>query len=384
MVHVAALLLGCATPGAERAETRDPVVEQARALLVSRHPAGDRLATVPLPEGSSRRARIEALLARLGDPSTRLIAAEDWPSFLAEVSGQPTVGVGLRELLDLDLAPDGRLVVITTQPGGPAARAGLAPGDVLQAIDGQPPGTLTEAMRRLRGPAGTDVQLTLRGSGGSRTVTLRRQMLLADADGRGDHVRAGKTSNVLQLALDGFSPGTPATVERALAWGGGSPVVLDLRNNPGGAVDSALAVAGLFVGARDVARAVGRLEGNVLRSTGESRVEDKVAVLVNEGTASAAELLALALRERGRARLFGQRTAGKALVHVPSPLDDGSVLLISAARLVRMDGGELLGRGLGPDVPVPWPQSVHPPLEVPGAAEGDPQLAAALRWLASG
>jgi C-terminal processing protease CtpA/Prc len=72
----------------------------------------------------SRRERIEALLSILGDPSTRLLPAKAWTPFLAEVSGQRTVGVGLRELLDLDLSVDGRLVVITTQPGGPAARAG--------------------------------------------------------------------------------------------------------------------------------------------------------------------------------------------------------------------------------------------------------------------
>ncbi|MGZ6069836.1 MAG: S41 family peptidase, partial [Myxococcaceae bacterium] len=95
----------------------------------------------------------------------------------------------------------------------------------------------------------------------------------------------------------------------------------------------------------------------------------------------AAELLALALRESGRGRIFGQRTAGKALVHVPGPLDDGSVLLISQARLVCLDGTEILGRGLTPDVAVPWPDSVHPPLAVPGSPGQDPQLAAALRWL---
>jgi carboxyl-terminal processing protease len=161
-------------------------------------------------------------------------------------------------------------------------------------------------------------------------------------------------------------------------------VVLDLRNNPGGAVDAALAVVGLFVGERDVVRSVGRLERPVLRSTGSQRVRGRVAVIVNEGSASAAELLAVAVEEGGRGRVFGQRTAGKALVHVPGPLDDGSVLLISAARLVRLDGTEILGRGVAPDVPVAWPESVHPPLAVPGARERDPQLAAAVRWLRGG
>src|SRR5262249_55552445 len=158
----------------------------------------------------------------------------------------------------------------------------------------------------------------------SRSVTLRREAL----PGGGSHVRAralGPTT--LHLALDGFSVETAPAVERALAAIGGRAVVVDLRNNPGGALDAALSVAGLFVGDRDVVRSRGRLERSVLRSSGTRRVRGRVAVLVNEGTASAAELLAVSLQEGVQARLIGQRTAGKALVHVPGKLDDGSVLL---------------------------------------------------------
>jgi carboxyl-terminal processing protease len=109
-----------------------------------------------------------------------------------------------------------------------------------------------------------------------------------------------------------------------------------------------------------------------------------VVVLTNAGTASAAELVAAALRDTGRARLVGEPTAGKALVHAPATLGDGSVLLISVGRLVRLDGTEILGGGLVPDERVPWAGSVHPPLPVPGRAPDDPQLAAALAWLHAG
>ena len=352
------------------------MVGQARALLVARHPSGERVATVQVT--GSRRERIEALLSILGNPSTRLLPAKAWTPFLAEVSGQRTVGVGLRELLDLDLSADGRLVVITTQPGGPAARAGIAPLDVLERIDGKAPRDLTEAMAWLRGAAGTEVSLALRRGTQQRSVTLRRVAVSA----AGGHVRAAMLAGkILEVAIDGFSAGTQAAVERALEGADDRDIVLDLRNNPGGALDVALAVAGLLVGEREVVRAVGRDAPEVLRSIGAAHVRGKVAVLVNQGSASAAELLALALRGSGRARLFGQRTAGKALVHVPAPLDDGSVLLISTARLVQLDGTELLGRGLEPDERVAWPDSVHPPLRVPGQPGQDPQLAAALSWL---
>jgi len=372
-----ATLLACAGAPLSPPPVDDDVVAQAREALATRHPEGARLAGVTLPRGASRETSIGALLAALGDPSTRLLGPEAWAAFLGEVSGGATVGVGLRELLDLDLDREGRLVVITTQPGGSAARGGLAPGDVLETVDGQPVRNLGEAMARLRGPEGSEVRLGLR-RGEARSVTLRREALPA----AGSHVKAGRTEGgALHLALDGFSADTPAAVERELRDLGDGPVVLDLRNNPGGEVDAALAVAGAFLGEREVIRTAGKLDAPVLRSTGTARVRGKVVVLTNAGTASAAELLAAALRDTGRARVVGERTAGKALVHVPAPLNDGSVLLISVGRLVRMDGAEILGRGLVPDERVRWPGSVHPPLPVPGQPASDAQLAAALASL---
>jgi len=372
------VLLACAGAPVQPRPDDDPVVAQARQALATQHPAGGRLAAVAFPAGTSRRGRIDALLAALGDPSTRLLTPEDWAAFLPEVSGEPTVGVGLRELLDLDIGRDGRLVVVTTVPGGPAARAGIAPGDVPIGVDEHPVHALGEAMARLRGPEGSEVRLTLVRSGEERTVTLRREALPA----AGAHVRAGPLpGGALHVALDGFSSDTPAAVAHALEGVGERSVVLDLRNNPGGAPDAALAVAGLFLGEREVARAAGRLDTPVLKSSGSAVARGKVVVLMNRGTASAAELLAAGLHDAGGARLVGEATAGKALVHAPAKLDDGSALLISIGRLQRLDGSEILGRGLTPDAAVAWPPSVHPPLPVPGQPASDPQLAAALESL---
>ena len=130
------ILLACAGAPVPAPTADNPVVAQAREALVTQHPEGARVTGVAFPPGASRGARIEALLAALGDPSTRLLSPGAWSAFGAELSGGPIVGVGLRELLDLDLGHDGKLVVITTQPGGPATRGGLAPGDVLEGWTG--------------------------------------------------------------------------------------------------------------------------------------------------------------------------------------------------------------------------------------------------------
>lgn len=373
------VLVGCASPARDVHASDDPVVAEARDRLVALHPRGARLAGQALPDAPTRRARIAALLERLEDPSTRLLDREAWAAFLAEVSGAPTVGVGLRELLDLDLAPDGRVVVVTTQPGGPAACAGLGPGDTLVAVDGAPLSTLDEAMARLRGPAGSDVRVTVRRAGVERTLTLRRASLPPAGDG----VRAGMLADgTLHLAIDGFAAQTPAAVLRALGRPDVRAVVLDLRNDPGGEVDAALAVAGAFLGERDVARTVGVGAPEPLRTSGRAVFDGPVVVLVNEGTASAAELVALALRTAHRARIVGARTAGKALLHVPAALEDGSVLLVSTARITALDGSELLARGLVPDVANPAEDSDHPPLPVPGDPRRDARLGAAVAELA--
>jgi carboxyl-terminal processing protease len=182
----------------------------------------------------------------------------------------------------------------------------------------------------------------------AREVTLRRTELPAEGSG----VDAELIERVLHLRVRRFGETTPDAVAAALARFPRIPVVLDLRENPGGALDSALQVAGLFVGRVDVA-AMQTSQG-VRKLPAERAVLGKrrVAVVVDEGTASAAELLATALSSVSHSKVIGAPTVGKCLVHTAAQLDDGRLLLFTVGRLRSLEGRSLCDGGVRIDVPV--------------------------------
>jgi len=226
---------------------------------------------------ASRLARLPAgtplaeLVKALGDPWTRVLDASDAKAFLAEVSGAAHVGVGLPELLSLDIdARSGAPVIVTPLPGSPAARAGLLPGDRLTSIDGAATGGLPfqEVMRKLRGPAGTEVKLGAAWRGRA-----------------GGDPAAHRAACARQRSRCRIVPGRPAPAHPPL-WrdhtrrSSGGPEALPekprrarLARQPGGGLDSALQIAGLFVGRVEVA-AMQRSQG-IRKLSGTTDAPDK-------------------------------------------------------------------------------------------------------------
>jgi len=254
---------------------------------------------------------------------------------------------------------NGQLQVISPEDGSPAARAGIRPGDVIFTIYNEPVYdlTLAEAEHKLRGPAGSEVQLTLRRAAEKPIdLTLKREAYkLQTVVGR---VEAG---NIGYLRIAGFDGGTQAALAAAvqdLRQKTGNKLIgfiLDMRNNPGGVFDAAVALADAFIDKGDIVVVKGRKPTSVKRisaTPGDLAKGLPLVALVNGGTAREAELVAGALQDNHRAVLLGSKTFGESSIVSVIPLADGGAIRLTTARFTTPLGREIQGKGLDPDLAV--------------------------------
>lgn len=306
-------------------------------------------------------AAVRQLLGRLGDPAVRLVPAHLVDLFMADMTGQPVSGVGLRELLSVDVDESTRLLtVVTPAPDGPAAAAGIRTGDVIEAIGGIRVDTmdLALAMERLRGPPGTFVDVRIRR--GRQVAHHRLQREQATQHTAEWRLYQGRTERLGYIRLPDFSMGSAEALRQVLAEAeesGAKGFVLDLRDNPGGLVPELTMAAEIFLAAGlPIARIRSRLGSDtVLTTTRPAETDASLFVLVNNGSASAAEALAGALQANGRAVVLGERTFGKGLAHFATELPDGSLVMTPFGRLHTPTGRDILTEGIAPDFVMPAP-----------------------------
>ena len=254
---------------------------------------------------------------------------------------------------------NGQLQVISPEDGSPAARAGIRPGDVIFTIDKEPVYDLAlgEVEQKLRGPAGSEVRLVMRhGTEKPLDLTLKREAYkLQTVVGR---VEGG---NIGYLRIAGFDSGTQAALTAAvqdLRQKIGSKLVgfiLDLRNNPGGGFDAAVAVADAFIDKGDIVVVKGRKPATIKRiaaTPGDLAKGLPLVALVNGGTAREAELVAGALQDNHRAVLLGSKTFGESSIESVIPLGEGGAIRLTTARYTTPSGREIQGKGLDPDLAV--------------------------------
>jgi carboxyl-terminal processing protease len=307
---------------------------------------------------------------------------DDYTVFLEPLRGAP-----LREELAGEYEgigvwiehPEGEFTIVAPIAGSPAERAGLQPGDVIIAADGQPLHGLENdaAMSLIRGPAGTSVRLSVRREGVAEPfeVTVERQAIVIPAVVY-DAEAGGK---VARITVAIFGDNTTRELDAALARAkedGVAGIVLDLRGNGGGWVTSAQEMIGRFV--PDTAGPAlyqdldlqddDDLISEPIVAGGESVFDLPMVVLVDGGTASAAEIVAGALRDYDRATLVGEPTFGKGLVQRVHDFDDGSSARITFARWLTPHKTPIPADGIAPDITVPYPPD----------ATNDPQLERAL------
>ena len=319
------------------------------------------------------RAAIRGVLETLGDENTGLIEPEISQILNEDASGEfEGIGATIR------INKDNKLEIVRPFAGQPAEKSGVKAGDVVIEVDGKSIAgfSVYEAVGVIRGPAGTTVKLTIVRAGEIKPIEI-------------SVTRAKITIPIVQSnVLDGdiayvslFDFSSPASdqleseLETLLAK---KPkgLILDLRDNPGGYLQQAIQVSDLFLDAGVVASEKDKGgNGQTFRSGPGGIAQDvPLVVLVNGGSASASEIVAGALQDRGRAKLIGETTFGKGSVQLPHTLSDGSELRVTIAHWFTPNGRQIQGTGLTPDIVVPL-------TEDDAKANRDPQLDRAIQFL---
>jgi carboxyl-terminal processing protease len=296
---------------------------------------------------------IEEMLATLGDPFTRLLRPEQYHSLQVNTSGELS-GVGLQINIDSET---NKLEVISPLTGSPAEAAGIKPLDYILEIDGIDTTTLTldEAAAKMRGLSGTKVSLQIepkdKGEAGIYTVELVRDRISLNPV----YATLDKSSGspIGYIRLNQFSANAAQEIAHSLydlEQKGANGYILDLRNNPGGLLQAGIEVARLWLNEGTIVYTVNRegIEGS-FDSTGTAVTKDPLVVLVNQGTASASEILAGALQDNDRATLVGEKTFGKGLIQSLFELPNGAGLAITVAKYETPDRKDINKLGIMPD-----------------------------------
>jgi carboxyl-terminal processing protease len=307
----------------------------------------------PVDATKLERTSVQAMIDSLGDPYTDYLDPDELEA-LRERNEGAYYGVGLQ------VAPRGRAVVITRVfDDSPAAEAGIRAGDRLVTVGGRQVAgpELEAAIARIRGPKDTTVTLGVaRGDGPPRAYELRRERITVPPVTSRVETVDGTKIGYVQLAQ--FTRGAADAMRdavEALHEKGVAAIVLDLRGDPGGLVNEAVGVAGVFLPDDSPVVVTQGLHSprREFTTDGDPAAGDlPLIVLVNRGSASASEIVAGALRDADRGELVGERTFGKALVQSTRPLRDGGALKLTTARYLTPDGFDLAKRGLPPDVRV--------------------------------
>jgi carboxyl-terminal processing protease len=318
------------------------------------------------------------------DPHSSFMNADEFEDLRIATEGNYS-GIGVEVALE-----SGVIVVIAPIDGSPAARAGIRPGDAIVGIEGRAVGdmALVEAIAAIRGEPGTVINLTLAREAARPFDLAVERAIVSVHSVRFELLEPGYG----YLRISQFSETTgPDNVSalnalQKIAGGRLRGLVLDLRNNPGGVLDAAVEVADAFLDTGIIVTAEGRSKESQFRmdaAAGDLTHGAPIVVLVNEGSASASEIVAGALRDNGRARLIGRRTFGKGSVQTVMPLSDGQALKLTTSRYFTPSGVSIHERGIEPDVVLPEPQDVVLGGDGPVVAR-DAEIRAAVAWLKTG
>ncbi len=294
---------------------------------------------------------IRGMVKSLGDPYTTFFTPKESEEFEEELSGKYE-GVGMEIAIK-----EGQLTVVSPFEGTPAFRAGLRPGDKILKVEEVYTRDITieEAVRLIRGPEGTEVRLLIQRTDWSepREFKLKREVIKIPTlkwELLQDNIGLIKIYQFNQIVNSEFKKMTNEIKKSSV-----DKIILDLRNNPGGYLDKAVDIAGWFLepGKVVVWQDMGEEERKAYRSKGQATFSSyPTVVLINQGSASGAEILAGALRDQRDILLIGEKSFGKGSVQEQINLSNGSSLKVTIARWLTPNGNSIDKEGLKPDIEI--------------------------------
>jgi carboxyl-terminal processing protease len=318
------------------------------------------------------------------DPHSAFLDSDEYDEIRISTTGNYS-GVGIEVTME-----DDGVKVVAPIDGTSAAKAGIRPGDMIVAIDGVPVDTtgLNDAINRMRGKAGTSVKVSVKRNG----VQTPLDFVLERSNVQVHSVK----SELLEpgygyVRITHFSETTGSDLTKAVAaLKSASPhaklngLVLDLRNNPGGVLEAAVAVSDAFINDGTIVTADGRAPDSKFEmdaTPGDVLDGGDLVVLVNAGSASASEIVAGALKDHGRATLIGRTTFGKGSVQTVMPLSDGRAIKLTTSRYYTPSGASIQQKGITPDIVVDRDQNPVDGVSGPALVQRDAEIGIALAKL---
>ena len=302
-----------------------------------------------IPDQELIEAAIGGMLTSL-DPHSNYLNAKSFRDMQVQTRGQ-FGGLGIEVTME-----NGLVKVVSPIDDTPAFRAGIEPGDLVSHLDGEPVMglTLAEAVEKMRGRVGSDIKLTIRRSGRDPfDVTITRAIIKIKS------VRSRLEGKVGYLRVTTFSERTDKGVKEAMqklneeAGGNLDGLVVDLRNNPGGLLDQAVAVSDAFLDKGEIVSTRTRQSEDTQRFNarpGDVAKDLPIVVLINGGSASASEIVAGALQDHGRAVILGTKSFGKGSVQTIIPLPGHGAMRLTTARYYTPSGRSIQAVGIEPDI----------------------------------
>ncbi|HOU45726.1 MAG TPA: S41 family peptidase [Candidatus Pacearchaeota archaeon] len=304
------------------------------------------------------RGAAEGMVNSLGDPYTSFFDPKSAQDLEKDITGE-FEGVGM------EVEKKGEnIVVVSPLDGTPAQKSGIKPQDIIAQINGTSTVGMSvdDAVAKIRGPKGTKVQISVLRKNADGNYEKKDLEIIRDKIELPTvklEIKKQGTEDIAYLKIYQFTSHTLEKVIDSTAQikkNGTKKIIIDLRNNPGGLLDQTILISGLFLDKEKIIMVEGKGKLNdeqVYKNTQTGFFADKeykIVVLINEGSASASEIMAAALRENDRATLVGKTSFGKGSVQTPIKLRDGSTLKVTIAEWLTPNKNQINGKGIKPDI----------------------------------